>query len=94
MSGFAGICSNGRTRASRVARHRLVNPRALQAHVKPLGLEPLYFRSYFGCLIEEMERKNPVLGRVLAGGANLVSGATSGKLDLPRGDYHLVLQKV
>ena len=77
-----------------VAYHRLVEPRALQAHVKPLGLEPLYFRSYFGSLLEEMGRKNPVLGRVLAGGADLIRRATLGKLDLLRGDYHLVLQKV
>jgi len=77
-----------------VAYHRLVDPRALQAHVRPLGLEPLYFRSYFGSLIEELGRKNPLLGRVLVGSANLINRATFGKLDLLRGDYHLVLQKI
>jgi SAM-dependent methyltransferase len=77
-----------------VAYHRLVDPRALQAHVRQMALEPVYFRSYFGSLIEEMGRKNPVLGRLLAGAANFTSRATLGKLDLLRGDYHLVLRKL
>src|SRR5437763_5356812 len=41
-----------------VAYHRLVDPRALQSYAKKLALEPIYFRAYFGSLIEEVERKN------------------------------------
>jgi SAM-dependent methyltransferase len=77
-----------------VAYHRLVDPRALQAQAKKLGLEAAYFRTYFGSLVEEIERKNPLLGRFLIGGANLIGRATFGTLDLLRGDYHLVLRKV
>src|SRR5947209_1479070 len=76
-----------------VAYHRLVDPRALQAHVKTLGLEPVYFRAYFGSLIEEIGRKNPLLGRLLIGVANLIARATFDWLDLLRGAYHLVLRK-
>ncbi|MBV8849714.1 MAG: class I SAM-dependent methyltransferase [Methylobacteriaceae bacterium] len=77
-----------------VAYHRLVDPQALQAHVKALGLEPVYFRSYFGSLAEEMARKNPLLGRLLIGTTNAVNRVTFGALDLLRGDYHLVLRKI
>jgi SAM-dependent methyltransferase len=77
-----------------VAYHRLVDPQALQAHVKTLGLEPVYFRAYFGSLIEEIGRKNPLLGRLLIGVANLIARATFDWLDLLRGDYHLVLRKI
>jgi SAM-dependent methyltransferase len=77
-----------------VAYHRLVDPRALQARASELGLRPIYFRAYFGSLIEEIERKNPLLGRLLTGGANLINRATLGAIDLLRGDYHFVLRKV
>jgi SAM-dependent methyltransferase len=76
-----------------VAYHRLVNPHALQAYMKKLGMQPAYFRPYLGSLIEEIERKNPLLGRLLIGAANVVHRATFGRLDLLRGDYHLVLRK-
>jgi SAM-dependent methyltransferase len=76
-----------------VAYHRLVDPHALRAHVKRLGLEPVYFRAYFGSLIEEIGRKNALLGRMLIGAAKLIEGASRGGLDLLRGDYHLILRK-
>jgi SAM-dependent methyltransferase len=76
-----------------VAYHRLVDPHALQAYMKKLGVQPVYFRPYLGSLIEEIERKNPLLGRLLIGAANLVHRASFGALDLLRGDYHLVLRK-
>jgi SAM-dependent methyltransferase len=76
-----------------VAYHRLVDPEALQAHMKTFGLQPVYFCAYLGSLIEEIERKNPRLGRLLFGAANLVHRASFGSLDLLRGDYHLVLRK-
>jgi SAM-dependent methyltransferase len=77
-----------------VAYHRLADPNALQAHMKRLGMQPVYFRPYLGSLIEEIERKNPLIGRLLIGAANLVHRATFGRLDLLRGDYHLVLRKI
>jgi SAM-dependent methyltransferase len=77
-----------------VAYHRLVNPHALRAYMKTFRLQPVYFRPYLGSLIEEIERKNPLLGRLLIGAANLVHRATFGRLDLLRGDYHLVLRKI
>jgi SAM-dependent methyltransferase len=77
-----------------VAYHRLVEPRALQARAKTLGLEPVYFRAYFGSLVEEIERKNPLLGRALVSTANIIRRATFDRLDLLRGDYHLVLRKI
>ena len=77
-----------------VAYHRLADPNALQAHMKTLGLQPVYFCAYLGSLIEEIERKNPLLGRLLIGAVNLVHRASFGGLDLLRGDYHLVLRKV
>jgi hypothetical protein len=76
-----------------VAYHRLVDPRALRAHMKQFGLQPVYFCPYLGSLIEEIERKNPLLGRLLIGAANLVHRLSFGALDLLRGDYHLVLRK-
>jgi SAM-dependent methyltransferase len=76
-----------------VAYHRLVDPHAMQAHVKRLGLERVYFCAYFGSLIEEIARKRPLLGRALLGAARLVDRASFGALDLLRGDYHLVLRK-
>ena len=76
-----------------VAYHRLVDPRALRAHMKQFGLQPVYFCPYLGPLIEEIERKNPLLGRLLIGAANLVHRLSFGALDLLRGDYHLVLRK-
>ena len=57
------------------------------------GLQPVYFCPYLGPLIEEIERKNPLLGRLLIGAANLVHRLSFGALDLLRGDYHLVLRK-
>jgi hypothetical protein len=78
----------------RVAYHKLVNPDALQAHARKLGLEPVYFRTYFGSLVEEIARKNPLLGRLLIGAANLANRVSFGALDLLRGDYHLVLRKI
>jgi hypothetical protein len=77
-----------------VAYHRLVNPGRLQAHVKTFGLQPVYFCAYLGSLIEEIARKNPLLGRLLVSAANLANRATFGTLDLLRGDYHLVLRKL
>ncbi|MEA2859733.1 MAG: hypothetical protein QOC72_1772 [Methylobacteriaceae bacterium] len=77
-----------------VAYHRLVQPSALQAHAKTLRLEPIYFRTYFGSLVEEIARKNPLLGRLLTGAANLANRVSFGALDLLRGDYHLVLRKI
>jgi SAM-dependent methyltransferase len=77
-----------------VAYHRLVEPRALQAHVKKFGLQAIYFRAYFGSLIEETARKNPLLGRFVIGAANVIRRATLGAVDLLRGDYHLVVRKI
>jgi SAM-dependent methyltransferase len=77
-----------------VAYHRLADPGALQAHMKGLGLQPIYFRAYLGSLIEEIERKNPRLGRLLIAAANLVHRSSFGAFDLLRGDYHLVLRKI
>jgi SAM-dependent methyltransferase len=77
-----------------VAYHKLVNPDALQVHAKKLGLEPAYFRAYLGSLVEELERKNPLLGRLLIGAANVAKRVSFGSLDLLRGDYHLVLRKI
>ena len=45
-------------------------------------------------LIEEIGRKNPLLGRLVVGAASLIGRATCGALDLLRGDYHLVLRKI
>jgi hypothetical protein len=77
-----------------VAYQKLVQPSALQSHARKLGLEPVYFRTYFGSLIEEIGRKNPLLGRLVVGAASLIGRATCGALDLLRGDYHLVLRKI
>jgi ubiquinone/menaquinone biosynthesis C-methylase UbiE len=50
---ICGICSNGRMRENRavrpfpVAYQKLVQPSALQSHARKLGLEPVYFRTYF-----------------------------------------------
>jgi SAM-dependent methyltransferase len=77
-----------------VAYHRLTDPNALQAHMNTLGLQPVYFCAYLGSLIEEVARKNPLLGRFLISAANLINRATFGTLDLLRGDYHLVLRKL
>jgi SAM-dependent methyltransferase len=77
-----------------VAYHKLVNPYELQAHARTPRLEPVYFRTYFGSLVEEIARENPLLGRLLVGAANLVNRAAFGTLDLLRGDYHLVLRKL
>jgi SAM-dependent methyltransferase len=76
-----------------VAYHRLADPHVLQAHMKRLGLQPVYFCAYLGSLIEEIERKNPLLGRLIIGATNVVHWASFGALDLLRGDYHLVLRK-
>jgi SAM-dependent methyltransferase len=77
-----------------VAYHRLAAPKTLQAYVGKLGLEPIYFRTYFGSLMEELRRKNPVLGQALTFAAIAVSRASFGRIDLLRGDYHLVLRRV
>jgi SAM-dependent methyltransferase len=77
-----------------VAYHQLVDPTVLQTHARKLGLEPVYFRTYFGSLVEEIARKNPLLGRLLIDAANLINRITFGTLDLLRGDYHLVLRKL
>jgi SAM-dependent methyltransferase len=76
-----------------VAYHRLVDPQELQAYMQQLGLQPTFFRTYLGSLIEEIERKNPRLGRLMMGAANFGHRASFGALDLLRGDYHLVLRK-
>jgi SAM-dependent methyltransferase len=76
-----------------VAYHRLVDPQELQAYMQQLGLQPTFFRTYLGSLIEEIERKNPRLGRLMMAAANFVHRASFGALDLLRGDYHLVLRK-
>jgi SAM-dependent methyltransferase len=77
-----------------VAYHRLADPSALQVQMKTFGLQPVYFCAYLGSLVEELERKNPLLGRLLIGAANLATRVSFGALDLLRGDYHLVLRKV
>ncbi|MBV9395891.1 MAG: class I SAM-dependent methyltransferase [Methylobacteriaceae bacterium] len=77
-----------------VAYHRLVHPGRLQAHMKMFGLQPVYFCAYLGSLIEEIARKNPLLGRLLISAANVASRAAFGRLDLLRGDFHLVLRKL
>jgi SAM-dependent methyltransferase len=77
-----------------VAYHKLVDPDALQAHARKRGFEPAYFRAYLGSLVEELERKNPVLGGLLIAAANLARRLSFGTLDLLRGDYHLVLRKL
>jgi SAM-dependent methyltransferase len=77
-----------------VAYHRLVDPGRLQAHMRTFGLQPVYFCAYLGSLIEEIARKNPLLGRFLMSAANVASRATFGRVDLLRGDYHLVLRKL
>ncbi len=77
-----------------VAYHRLVDPKALQCQMSKLGFEALYFRAYFGSLLEEIERKNPLLGRVLIGATEMLRRLSFGALDLLRGDYHLVLRKL
>jgi SAM-dependent methyltransferase len=77
-----------------VAYHRLVDPQALRAQMSKLGFEALYFRTYFGSLIEEIERKNPPLGKLLIGATQMLWRISFGALDLLRGDYHLVLRKL
>jgi SAM-dependent methyltransferase len=73
--------------------HPLVSLPRLEAFAKEHGLQVIYKREYESPRFPEMRARKPVLAALLDAVAVVANLFLSGKADVRRGDYHVILRK-
>jgi SAM-dependent methyltransferase len=73
--------------------HPLVKLSRLDAFAKSCGLELIYRREYESPRFPEMRKRKPMLAALLDAAAVVMNFLLPGKLDVRRGDYHVILKK-
>ncbi len=73
--------------------HALVSLPKLEAFARERGLQMIYRREYESPRFPEMRARKPVLAALLDAVAALANLFLSGKADVRRGDYHVILRK-
>jgi SAM-dependent methyltransferase len=74
--------------------HPLVSPKALRAFCSKNGLEVAYFNLFASKNLASLSESRPAVGKTLHFMTRLFDAMTLRKLDLIRGDYHIVLRKI
>lgn len=74
--------------------HPLVQPERLKAFARRAGLEVVFERKYESPRYAEMRARRPLLGAAVDLVASILNALTLNRVDVRRGDYHLVLRKV
>ena len=73
--------------------HPLVSLSKLEAFAQEHGLQVIYKREYESPRFPEMRARKPVLAALLDAFAVVANLFLSGKADVRRGDYHVILRK-
>jgi SAM-dependent methyltransferase len=73
--------------------HPLVTLSSLEAFARGHGLQVIYKREYESPRFPEMRARKPVLAALLDAFAVVANLFLSGKTDVRRGDYHVILRK-
>jgi SAM-dependent methyltransferase len=73
--------------------HPLVTLANLEAFANALGLEMIYRREYESPRFPEMRTRRPLLAALLDAFAVALNFLLPGKVDVRRGDYHVILKK-
>jgi SAM-dependent methyltransferase len=73
--------------------HPLVSPPTLEAFARQHGLQAIYKREYESPRFPEMRARKPILAALLDALAVVANLFQSGKTDVRRGDYHVILRK-
>jgi SAM-dependent methyltransferase len=73
--------------------HPLVTLSKLEAFAKASGLEVIYRNEYESPRFPEMRARKPMLAALLDAAATVMNFAIPGKVDVRRGDYHVILRK-
>jgi SAM-dependent methyltransferase len=73
--------------------HPLVTLSRLDAFAKSRGLELIYRREYESPRFPEMRKRKPMLAALLDAAAVVMNFLLPGKIDVRRGDYHVILKK-
>lgn len=74
--------------------HRLVLPRRLKAFLAARGFETVYERVYESPRYAEMRQSHSRLARIVDGATTLMNVSFAGRINVRRGDYHLILRKI
>ena len=73
--------------------HPLVTLSNLEAFANSHGLEVVYRKEYESPRFPEMRTRNPALAALLDATAIVINFLLLGKVDVRRGDYHVILRK-
>src|SRR5665213_1254954 len=73
--------------------HPLVTLSNLETFARTHGLEAVYWNEYESPRFPEMRLCKPVLAAVLDAAASVMKFVLAGKIDVRRGDYHVILRK-
>ena len=73
--------------------HQLVLPKALWSFSTKLGFDIIYFCQYRSISFSSINETRPLLGRIIYAAAAVMNALTLGRLDLNKGDYHMILEK-
>jgi SAM-dependent methyltransferase len=74
--------------------HPLVTLSNLEAFAKRLGLELIYRREYESPRYPEMRGRMPAFAALIDAAAAVLNFLLAGKVDVRRGDYHVILRKL
>jgi 2-polyprenyl-3-methyl-5-hydroxy-6-metoxy-1,4-benzoquinol methylase len=73
--------------------HPLVSPKALMEFCAQIGFKVIYYNLYMSGNYIGVRRTRPVIGWLLGALISLMNAFTLGRVNLARGDYHVVLEK-
>ena len=73
--------------------HPLVTLSNLEAFANTHGLEVIYRKEYESPRFPEMRTRKPALAALLDAAAAVMNFLVPGKVDVRRGDYHVILRK-
>jgi len=74
--------------------HPLVLPERLKHFLASFGLEVVYERVYESPRFAELRTRLPLLSKIVDATTDLARFITFGRMDLRKGDYHLILRKL
>ncbi|WP_426436861.1 class I SAM-dependent methyltransferase [Bradyrhizobium genosp. P] len=74
--------------------HPLVTLANLEAFAGRQGLQVIYRKKYESPRYPEMRRRKPMIAALIDTAARIMNAALPGKIDVRRGDYHVILRKL
>jgi 2-polyprenyl-3-methyl-5-hydroxy-6-metoxy-1,4-benzoquinol methylase len=78
----------------RTVYHPLVTPNALLEFCDEIGFKVVHFNLYLSSNYASARKTRPILARLIGATTSAIGALSFGRLDLARGDYHVVFEKL